>query len=112
MVPALPVIPRDQVEAVDSGGQALSALRAAGQPEILVLFPAGLEDGQRAVEAVRNGRSVLLNASGLEPRLGQRLVDFTCGGVSAMDGRSHRIGEAVFLFTAALSRVARTAGPG
>jgi cell division inhibitor SepF len=84
---------------------------AAGQLEILVLLPAGLEDGRIAVEAVRNGRSVLLNASGLDPNLGQRLVDFTCGGVSAMDGRSHRIGEAVFLFTAALSRVERSSGP-
>ena len=112
MVPALPVLPRDPIEAEDLGGLARGGLGAAGQPEILVLFPAGLEDGQRAVEAVRNGRSVLLNASGLEPRLGQRLVDFTCGGVSAMDGRSHRIGEAVFLFTAALSRVERNAGPG
>jgi FtsZ-interacting cell division protein YlmF len=109
MVPALPVLPRDPIAPNPLGGP---ALRAARQPEILVLFPTGLEDGQLAVEAVRNGRNVLLNASALEPRLGQRLVDFTCGGVSAMEGRSHRIGEAVFLFTAALSRVERNAGPG
>lgn len=100
------------MEPDDPGCRSLGAAMAARQPEILVLFPVGMEDGPRAVEAVRNGRSVLLNASALEPRLGQRLVDFTCGGVSAMDGRSHRIGEAVFLFTVALSRVERNAGPG
>jgi len=111
MVPALPVLPRHQMEPDDPGGRTLGAATGARQPEILVLFPTSLEDGPLAVEAVRNGRSVLLNASALDPSLGQRLVDFTCGGVSAMDGRSHRIGEAVFLFTAALSRVERNAGP-
>jgi cell division inhibitor SepF len=73
--------------------------------QILVLRPGCLEDGQQAIEAVRAGRSVVLNASELDPALGQRLVDFTCGGITAMDGQSHRLGEAVFLFAPLVARI-------
>jgi cell division inhibitor SepF len=48
---------------------------------------------------------VVLNAAQLDPAFGQRLVDFSCGGVTAMDGDSHRLGEAVFLFAPALTRI-------
>jgi cell division inhibitor SepF len=48
---------------------------------------------------------VVLNASELDPCLGQRLVDFTCGGITAMDGQSHRLGEAVFLFAPLMARI-------
>ena len=78
---------------------------SADVPEILLLTPTGLEDGRNAILAVRSGHCVVLNASELEPEIGQRLVDFTCGGITAMDGQSHRLGEAVFLFTPMLAKV-------
>ncbi|MEB3255888.1 MAG: cell division protein SepF [Synechococcaceae cyanobacterium] len=101
MAPALPSLPARTPGA---------APRAAANPRpmdagILVLHPRDLDDGRRAIAAVRRGQSVVLDASGLDPALGQRLVDFTCGGVTAMDGQSRRLGEAVFLFTAAMSRI-------
>ncbi len=101
MAPALPSLP------ARSPGPApgAEAHRRSAPPSILVLHPGGLEDGQAAIEAVRRGQSVVLDASGLDPGLGQRLVDFTCGGITAMDGQSRRLGEAVFLFTSARSRI-------
>lgn len=70
-----------------------------------MLQPTGLEDGRKAIQAVRTGHSVVLNASELDPELGQRLVDFTCGGITAMDGQSHRLGEAVFLFAPMVAKI-------
>ena len=106
MVPALPSLPaRSPALAART-----EAHRRPTAPPILVLHPRGLDDGQQAIEAVRRGQSVVLDASGLDPGLGQRLVDFTCGGITAMDGQSRRLGEAVFLFTAARSRIEET-GP-
>jgi FtsZ-interacting cell division protein YlmF len=99
MAPALPFLPaRAETRSPRNGCTSL-----AMAPGILVLQPRGMADGQRAIEAVRSGQSVVLDASALDPTLGQRLVDYTCGGVQAMDGQSRRLGEAVFLFTSGLS---------
>jgi len=103
-LPFLPARPAGRPPRRD-GGSAPDAPPGFDSPTILVLHPQDLSDGQRAIEAVRRGQSVVLDASQLEPALGQRLVDYTCGGVQAMDGQSRRLGEAVFLFTTALSRI-------
>jgi FtsZ-interacting cell division protein YlmF len=103
MAPALPLLPCSPPPSVHAPAPARRDGAAAQQ--ILVLRPGCLEDGQQAIEAVRAGRSVVLNASELDPCLGQRLVDFTCGGIHAMDGQSHRLGEAVFLFAPQMARI-------
>lgn len=100
MAPALPTLP-----ARPGGRPRRLGSSVAPSPAILVLQGQGMADGQRAIEAVRGGQSVVLDASGLDPALGQRLVDYTCGGIQAMDGQSRRLGEAVFLFTTGLSRI-------
>lgn len=109
MVPALPLLPSRPPAAATSppvaGQRATPQQRVAEAQQILVLRPARLEDGQQAIQAVRSGRSVVLNASALDPELGQRLVDFTFGGITAMDGQSHRLGEAVFLFAPLRARI-------
>lgn len=103
-IPSLPSLPSLPVRA--SSCHLQRCQNPAGEsPPILVLRPQELADGQRAIEAVRGGQSVVLDASALEPSLGQRLVDYTCGGIEAMDGQSRRLGEAVFLFTTALGRI-------
>jgi FtsZ-interacting cell division protein YlmF len=112
MAPALPLVP--SLPSLPARATSLPAQRGAGaageSPTILVLHPQGMADGQRAIEAVRGGQSVILDASALEPSLGQRLVDYTCGGIQAMDGQSRRLGDAVFLFTTALSRIEEEPG--
>jgi cell division inhibitor SepF len=103
MAPALPLLPGCPHRPVQPPACAQRDRAAAHQ--ILVLRPDCFEDGQLVIEAVRAGRSVVLNASELDPCLGQRLVDFTCGGITAMDGQSHRLGEAVFLFAPLMARI-------
>jgi FtsZ-interacting cell division protein YlmF len=63
------------------------------------------EDAQTVINAVRSGRSVVLNAARLSSGMGQRLVDYACGGISALEGQSHRIGEGVFLLSTSQTRV-------
>ena len=43
--------------------------------------------------------------SGLPEAAGQRLVDYACGGMTAIDGQSHQLGLGVFLFTSGVTRV-------
>jgi FtsZ-interacting cell division protein YlmF len=48
---------------------------------------------------------VVLNASGADDGEAQRLIDFACGGMEAIDGQTHRIDAETFLFTPARGRV-------
>ncbi len=76
-----------------------------GSPEMLVVAADRFEDAEAVIAAVRGGRSVVLNVAGLPEAVGQRLVDFVCGGITAMDGQVHRLGEEVFLLAPAMAHV-------
>lgn len=84
----------------------------ADQPEVVLVMASRFEDAQTVIQAVRRGRSVILNAAGLSPELGQRLVDYACGGITALDGQAHRIGESVFLLASTVARITAQAPPG
>jgi cell division inhibitor SepF len=109
MAPALPRMtcrrPRRPTRSSEQVDRTAKPRPIAPGREILVIHPLVLEEGEVAIEAVRRGQTVLLDASGMERSLGQRLVDFTSGGVKAMDGQARRIGPRVFLFTAAICRI-------
>jgi cell division inhibitor SepF len=77
--------------------------------QVLVFTPRSVEDARRVIEAVRARHTVLVNAAWLEDSPGQRLIDFACGGISALCGQVHRIAEEVFLFAPAAVAVHRDA---
>jgi cell division inhibitor SepF len=66
---------------------------------VLVMTPRRLQDAACVIQAVRQNTNVVVNSSWLEDGPGQRLIDFVCGGLEAIDGRVHRVAEEVFLFT-------------
>jgi cell division inhibitor SepF len=84
---------------------AVPAGSGGAEHELLLVMADRFEDAQRVINAVRSGRSVVLNAGRLSREMGQRLVDYACGGISALEGQSHRIGEGVFLLATLQTRV-------
>jgi cell division inhibitor SepF len=74
---------------------------------VLVITPRQLQDAASVIQAVRQNTNVVVNSSWLEDGPGQRLIDFVCGGLEAIDGQVHRIDEEVFLFTPGPTRVER-----
>jgi FtsZ-interacting cell division protein YlmF len=72
---------------------------------LLVFHPRQLEDAQDLIRAVKGNQTVVLNASGADAGEAQRLIDFACGGMEAIDGQTHRIDAETFLFTPARGRV-------
>jgi FtsZ-interacting cell division protein YlmF len=64
-----------------------------------------MEDGQTLIQAVNRNQTVVLNASSADDGQAQRLIDFACGGMEAIDGQAHRIDAETFLFTPAQARV-------
>ena len=73
--------------------------------ELLVFRPNNLTEGMEAVLAVRSQKTVVLDLSVIDNRQAQRIADFVSGGVTAIDGEEHRLGDQVFLFTPAGVRV-------
>lgn len=72
-----------------------------GFHEVLVITPLTFEQGAEVVLAVRDQCTVVLNLTAMEPSLAQRTADFVSGGVRALDGQEHRVGDQVLLFAPA-----------
>ncbi len=81
--------------------------RTAGGQQLLVVAPRQLEEAQQIIEAVRGNQTVVLQAGQADGAVAQRLIDFACGGMAAIDGQVHRIDAEAFLFSPALARVER-----
>ncbi len=73
--------------------------------QLLVFHPRHLEDAQALIRAVKGNQTVVVDASSAEDGEAQRLIDFACGGMEAIDGQTHRIDAETFLFTPARARV-------
>lgn len=82
-----------------------AAAMAAGAQQLLVIAPRRLEEAEQIIEAVRTNQTVVLNTANAEEGVAQRLIDFACGGIAAIDGQVHRINEETFLFSPAQANV-------
>lgn len=65
--------------------------------EVVVLEPTNFNQAPEVLQYLRRGSSVVLNLCKLDADQSQRLVDFVCGGIYALDGSQRRVGEGVFL---------------
>lgn len=71
-----------------------------GQPmSVVVQRPASFDDVQIVVDCLKDRRPVILSVELVPKEVARRLVDFVSGAAYALDGRMHRLGEQLFLFT-------------
>lgn len=73
----------------------------AGGQQMLVVYPRHLDDARRVIAAVQDQQAVLLDTSMVVDGEAQRLIDFACGGMAALEAQVHRISAEVFLFAPA-----------
>jgi cell division inhibitor SepF len=66
--------------------------------EVLLMEPRSFDETPRAIQALRERKTVILNLTMMEPDQAQRAVDFVAGGTFAIDGHQERVGESIFLF--------------
>jgi cell division inhibitor SepF len=64
----------------------------------------------RAIQALRERKTVILNLTMMEPDQAQRAVDFVAGGTFAIDGHQERVGESIFLFAPSCVTVTTAGG--
>ncbi|MFO0074640.1 MAG: cell division protein SepF [Cyanobacteriota bacterium] len=66
--------------------------------EVCLMEPRSVDEMPRAIQALRERKTVILNLTMMEPDQAQRAVDFVAGGTYAIDGQQERVGESIFLF--------------
>ena len=66
--------------------------------EVIVMEPRSFDEMPRAIQALRERKTIILNLTMMEPDQAQRAVDFVAGGTFAIDGHQERVGESIFLF--------------
>lgn len=66
---------------------------------VVVQKPVSFEDVQAVVDCLKERRPVIMSVEAVPKEVARRLVDFVSGAVYALDGRMHRLGDALFLFT-------------
>ncbi|MFN7898388.1 MAG: cell division protein SepF [Synechococcaceae cyanobacterium] len=66
--------------------------------EVCLMEPRSFDEMPRAIHALRERKTVILNLTMMEPDQAQRAVDFVAGGTYAIDGHQERVGESIFLF--------------
>ncbi len=88
-----------------SSGDPFAGTNVIGMPgltasaaEVTLMEPRSFDEMPRAIEALRERKTVILNLTMMEPDQAQRAVDFVAGGTFAIDGHQERVGESIFLF--------------
>ena len=86
-------------------GEAFTGSNVIGMPgittasaEVNLMEPRSFDEMPRAIQALRERKTVILNLTMMEPDQAQRAVDFVAGGTFAIDGHQERVGESIFLF--------------
>ena len=66
--------------------------------EVNLMEPRSFDEMPKAIQSLRERKTVILNLTMMEPDQAQRAVDFVAGGTFAIDGHQERVGESIFLF--------------
>ncbi|MDF2485712.1 MAG: hypothetical protein K0R46_1880 [Herbinix sp.] len=67
--------------------------------EVCIMKPTSFEDSQDICDMLLTGRATVINLEGFDDKLAQRTMDFISGSVYAINGKLHRISNAIFIVT-------------
>ncbi len=65
--------------------------------EVCITKPTSFEDSQEICDMLLTGRATVINLEGFDDKLAQRTMDFISGAVYAINGKLHRISNAIFI---------------
>jgi cell division inhibitor SepF len=69
------------------------------EPESQIIVARNFSDAQTLADAIRSGRSVVLDLRSTEPEMVRRIVDFASGLTYALDGKMAKTTQGVILVT-------------
>jgi len=92
---------RDPHDGRSAGSRDARGLELVRSPELAfeLVAPEGFEAAQTIADRLRDGRPVLIDFHGCDPRLAGRLMDFASGLVYALEGTLQHVGDDVVLLS-------------
>ena len=70
-----------------------------GTKNVEFLYPTKFDDVQNVINYLKEGESVVLNLSNMNPEDSQRLLDCTSGAIYALNGNIRHVDNNIFLLT-------------
>lgn len=74
-------------------------IHSAATAKVMVTKPANYDDAREIAEAIKSRKIVLVNATGLETKVAQRLVDFISGSCYVLGAQLQEIEQRVYLLS-------------
>jgi len=74
-------------------------IHSSSQLKVVVVQPQNIDDAQDISNHLKDNKPVIVNLESMEKDPAQRIVDFFCGAVYALDGSIYRVSTTIFLIT-------------
>ncbi|HHV95368.1 MAG TPA: cell division protein SepF [Clostridiaceae bacterium] len=72
-------------------------IHSSSQLKVVVIQPQNIDDAQEISNHLKENKPVIVNLESMEKEPAQRIVDFFCGAVYALDGSIYRVSNSIFL---------------
>ncbi|AYE35617.1 cell division protein SepF [Clostridium septicum] len=80
-------------------GSKVVNIHSAATAKVMVTKPVGYDDAREIADAIKARKIVLVNATGLETKIAQRLVDFISGSCYVLGATLQEIEQRVYLLS-------------
>lgn len=82
-----------------SNGNKVVPIHSTSATKVMVTKPSGYDDAREIAESIKARKIVLVNATGLETKIAQRLVDFISGSCYVLGASLQEIEHRVYLLS-------------
>ena len=74
-------------------------IHTASSSKVVISKPSNYDEGKIIVDNLKSRRIVIVNLNGVEPKEGQRILDFLIGAIYALEGGLQPVEKGVFILT-------------
>lgn len=74
-------------------------IHSSSQFRVVIIQPQNFDEAQSICDHLKSNKPVIVNLESLEKDPAQRVVDFFCGAVYALDGSIYKVSGTIFLLT-------------
>lgn len=65
--------------------------------EVVIMQPYNFDDGHQICDHLKNRKPIVVNIEEMDTSEAQRIIDFLCGSVCALDGKIKKVSNTIFL---------------
>ncbi|GAA0767478.1 cell division protein SepF [Clostridium subterminale] len=74
-------------------------IHTASSSKVVISKPSNYDEGKIIIDNLKSRRIVIVNLNGVEPKEGQRILDFLIGAIYALEGGLQPVEKGVFILT-------------